>query len=114
MRREFCEKDGILITYTTNDVCFEEIETAESVLLKNNGEFYMVHRPERLVDILNEIADYLYEKETITGKQFMEIYHRIKGDLQNEDEQKESVDSDENVIAEDLSAKLAEDSDVED
>lgn len=38
MRREFCEKDGILITYTSNDVCFEEIETAESVLLKNNGE----------------------------------------------------------------------------
>lgn len=34
---------------------------------------------EENVDILNEIADYLYEKETITGKQFMEIYHRIKG-----------------------------------
>lgn len=38
MRREFCEKDGILITYTMNDVCFEEVKTAESILLKNNGE----------------------------------------------------------------------------
>lgn len=39
MRRlEFCEKDGILITYTDNDVCFEDCATAESVLLKNNGE----------------------------------------------------------------------------
>ena len=24
MRKEFCEKDGILITYTETDVCFEE------------------------------------------------------------------------------------------
>ncbi|MBQ0050477.1 MAG: hypothetical protein KBT11_00260 [Treponema sp.] len=38
MRKEFCEKDGILITYTANDVCFENVQTAESILLKNNGE----------------------------------------------------------------------------
>ena len=37
-RKEFCEKDGILITYTDNDVCFEDCNTAESILLKNNGE----------------------------------------------------------------------------
>ena len=30
MRKELCEKDGILITYTDNDVCFEELESAES------------------------------------------------------------------------------------
>lgn len=45
---------------------------------------------EENVEILNEIADYLFEKETITGKQFMEIYHRIKGDLESE----EKTDSD--------------------
>ena len=38
MRKEFCEKDGILITYTDTDVCFEDCKTAESILLKNNGE----------------------------------------------------------------------------
>jgi len=38
MRREFCEKDGILITYTSDDVCFEDVKTADSILLKNNGE----------------------------------------------------------------------------
>ena len=38
MRREFCEKDGILITYTDTDVCFEDCKTAEYILLKNNGE----------------------------------------------------------------------------
>ncbi|MBO6218099.1 MAG: hypothetical protein J6N81_00795 [Treponema sp.] len=38
MRKEFCEKDGILITYTDFDVCFEDCRTAEAILLKNNGE----------------------------------------------------------------------------
>ena len=28
---------------------------------------------------LHELAKYLYEKETITGKQFMEIYRKVKG-----------------------------------
>ena len=36
MRKEFCEKDGILITYTENDVCFEDCKSAEAVLLKND------------------------------------------------------------------------------
>lgn len=38
MRKEFCEKDGILITYTSDDVCFENVKTADAILLKNNGE----------------------------------------------------------------------------
>lgn len=37
-RKEFCEKDGILITYTDNDVCFEDCKTAESILLSNDGK----------------------------------------------------------------------------
>ncbi len=37
MRKEFCEKDNILITYTENDVCFEDCKTAEAVLLANDG-----------------------------------------------------------------------------
>lgn len=36
-RKEFCEKDGILITYTDADVCFEDCKTAESVLISNDG-----------------------------------------------------------------------------
>ncbi len=38
MRKEFCEKDGILITYTNDNVCFEDVKTAESVLLSNDGK----------------------------------------------------------------------------
>lgn len=41
MRKEFCEKDGILITYTENDVCFEDCKSAEAVLLKNDG--FIIH-----------------------------------------------------------------------
>ena len=37
-RKIFCEKDGILITYTDNDVCFEDSKTAEAILLTNKGE----------------------------------------------------------------------------
>ena len=29
-------------------------------------------------DVLDRIADYLYEEETITGKQFMEIFNDVK------------------------------------
>ena len=37
MRREYCEKDGFLITYSDNDVCFEDVNTAEAVLIANDG-----------------------------------------------------------------------------
>ncbi|MBQ4282300.1 MAG: ATP-dependent zinc metalloprotease FtsH [Lachnospira sp.] len=30
-------------------------------------------------DVLDKIAEYLYEEETITGKQFMKIYREVKG-----------------------------------
>ena len=38
MRKEFCEKDNILITYTDDDVCFEDLTTADSILLSNDGK----------------------------------------------------------------------------
>ena len=39
-------------------------------------------------EVLEEIAEYLFEKETITGKQFMEIYRRIKGIPEDADDKK--------------------------
>ena len=33
----------------------------------------------RDMDCLDEIAQFLFEKETITGEEFMDIYRRIKG-----------------------------------
>jgi len=37
MRKEYCEKDGIRITYTDKDVCFEDVRTAEAILFANDG-----------------------------------------------------------------------------
>lgn len=36
-RKEFCEKDGILITYNDENVCFEDQKTADAILIKNDG-----------------------------------------------------------------------------
>ena len=47
--------------------CFEE---AKQLLSENR-------------DVLDEIANYLYEEETITGKEFMRIYHDVKGIEEN-------------------------------
>lgn len=59
MRKEFCEKDGILITYTNSDVCFEDCKTAESILLKNNGEIihsnFDEERNKFFIDYLKQI-----------------------------------------------------------
>ena len=62
-RKEFCEKDGILITYTDNDVCFEDCRTAESILIANDGT--VIHS--NFDDIKND-----YFKE-----QFKKIYSAI-------------------------------------
>ena len=37
MRKEFCEKDGIDITYSDSDIAFEETNTAMSILIANDG-----------------------------------------------------------------------------
>ena len=43
-------------------------------------------------DALDQISDYLIEKETITGKEFMDILRKIKGWEAPEEEQEESSD----------------------
>ena len=47
-------------------------------------------------DILDHISDYLYEKETITGKEFMKIFREMKGLPQEED--KESLMPDDTAM----------------
>ena len=37
MRHEYCEKNGIIITYSDNDVAFEERKTARAILISNDG-----------------------------------------------------------------------------
>ena len=39
-------------------------------------------------DVLDRISDYLYEKETITGKEFMKMFREMKGIPEPEDDGK--------------------------
>lgn len=48
-------------------------------------------------DVLDKIAEYLIEKETITGKEFMRIYHEVKG-TPIEEIQEESKEEKEKLI----------------
>lgn len=43
-------------------------------------------------EVLDHIADYLYEHETITGKEFMKIFRELKGPPDPDEEKKEEED----------------------
>ena len=42
-------------------------------------------------EILDKIADYLYENENITGAEFMKIYRELKGIPEPEEEKEENT-----------------------
>ncbi len=57
----------------------EKYEEAKRILTENR-------------DKLDKIAEYLYEKETITGKQFMEIYHQCQAQEAGQQDAGETVE----------------------
>ena len=57
----------------------EKYEEAKRILTENR-------------DKLDKIAEYLYEKETITGKQFMEIYHQCQAEEAGQQDAGETVE----------------------
>lgn len=65
--------------------CFEE---AKKILLENKS-------------ILDKIAEYLYKKETITGKQFMKIYRKIRAG------EEVVLDADGNFVEDDETAQVS-------
>ena len=56
----------------------ESYEKAKDLLLENR-------------EILDKIADYLYENENITGAEFMKIYRELKGIPEPEEEKEENT-----------------------
>ena len=48
-------------------------------------------------EVLDKIAEYLIEKETITGKEFIKMYREIKGLPEPDEEKKEEVSEDKTV-----------------
>ncbi|MCU6763264.1 ATP-dependent zinc metalloprotease FtsH [uncultured Roseburia sp.] len=63
-------------------------------------------------DILEEITNYLYEHETITGKEFMDIFRRMKGEP-SEDVVKDSVSETKENVPERQYAKASETDEAE-
>ncbi len=53
-------------------------------------------------DILDKIAEFLFEKETITGKEFMEIFHEVRGEEQQTEQAEDKVIVKEDVQIEEL------------
>ena len=55
-------------------------------------------------EILDSISDYLYEKETITGKEFMKMFRDMKGlpDPDEENKEQEAAQNDETSVADPL------------
>ena len=49
-------------------------------------------------DTLDKIADFLFEKETITGKEFMKIYREVTGRGEVEAEETSSEEADSNAV----------------
>ena len=58
---------------------YKEYQSLNSRISKN-AALLRESRPAGInaIDALEKIATYLFEKETITGKQFMEIYNEVK------------------------------------
>ena len=54
-----------IISRHETTACLEDFIKVDKELLKDKGEFYMVHRPERLVDILSYMRKYKLEPKTL-------------------------------------------------
>jgi len=79
-----------------SDKTATEIEEEVKILLKEKyEEAKKLLRANR--DKLDRIAKFLYEKETITGKQFMEIYHKCDEPEEEQESGSQENDSQENV-----------------
>ncbi len=60
-----------------------EIDEEVKLLLKRSYQTAMEYLKEHR-EILDRIADYLYEKETISGKEFMQLFREAKGETEEE------------------------------
>lgn len=67
----------------------EAYEEAKSLLVDNR-------------DVMDKIAEFLIERETITGKEFMKIFRKAKGIPEPEEAKKDSEDKDKSKDSDDL------------
>lgn len=63
-------------------------------------------------DILEEITNYLYEHETITGKEFMDIFRRMKGSGTDEDHAQREEQEEKKEMVKDSRSSVENDEDT--
>ncbi len=91
------DRTAALIDEEISNVLKESYEKALSMLREN-------------IDIMDKIAAFLIEKETITGKEFMQIFRKEKGIPEpEEDSEEKEKNSDSEKTAEDISTEVKED-----
>ena len=74
MRKEFCEKDGIRITYLEDNVCFEDMKTAESILIANDGTILFNNFNEEKTSYFFSFFHYIYRSvEMLREMDSMEV-----------------------------------------
>ena len=64
-----------------SDATASQVDEEVMKVLKNSYETALTLLRDN-VDVLDKIAEFLIEKETITGKEFMEIFDEVKGNNQ--------------------------------
>lgn len=52
MREDYCEKDGISVTYNDDNVAFEDVKTADALLVANDGHIILNNFDEDMTDKL--------------------------------------------------------------
>lgn len=60
MRHDYCEKDGYSVTYTDKDVCFENMSTAEALVVGNDGKVLLNNFDEKTLQYLMKWYHQIY------------------------------------------------------
>ena len=90
-----------------SDVTAAEIDTEVVNILKESYEKALTLLRENR-ELMDKLADFLIEKETITGKEFMKIFRQEKGIPEPEEDEKKSKSSSVDVMVTDETATKEE------
>ena len=83
------------MSLTCSDETAAQIDTEVVAIIKESYEKALEMLRENR-DVMDKLADFLIEKETITGKEFMKIFREVKGLPEPEEEKKDENKTDEN------------------
>ena len=103
-------------TLNCSDVTAAAVDEEVKDMLKESYEQALALLKENR-DVMDKLAEFLIEKETITGKEFMRIFREIKGIPEPEEEKKEVKSEDkvtpEEAVAETEDKEITADNEVE-